>query len=66
MRGITNCGDEISEEVRKSMFSIFSAFPLPNFEATLQAIANGGLKAAGKKFTLFSLNFTLIRDLQNG
>jgi len=46
-RNITSIGSELEENVRNAMFSLSTAFPLPDIQATFARIRRGGLKASG-------------------
>jgi len=49
-RGVQNCGNEITQEVRNAMFSLVTPYPLPDYQGTLALIRNGGPKAEGRRY----------------
>jgi len=46
-RGIHKIGGEITEPVKKAMYSLSTPYPLPNLQATISFIRSGGTKANG-------------------
>ncbi|KAF8576274.1 hypothetical protein K439DRAFT_1367727 [Ramaria rubella] len=66
VRNVLTLKGYISLEVQAAMMSLASAEPLPNFEATLQQIREGGKKAAGETTTLILLfsHHVLINNLR--
>ena len=66
-RKIHNLGDAIDENVCTAMYSISTAFPLPDIEGIFALIKNGGAKAAGKhEFRISGNKFKLTKFLQHG
>jgi len=47
-RNIHAIGSQISETAKNAMYSLSTAFPLPNINETYEVIRSGGPKAAGE------------------